>query len=120
MRPEKKKQPSVSIAYAAGVAFNETQYRAKLNYYREPHQRRQKEGERVGGLVARADRRGGAQKGQGTASEGHKSWRKCFPQEAIVSTLNFTPLPPCLHTPPTLPSFESFEASEGHQGPRGR
>lgn len=108
----------MSISYAVEVVFKGTQYRAVLNYYRDPHQRKQKDWERVGGLVARADRRGAAQKGQGTASEGHKSWWKCLPQEAIVSTLNSTP---SLHvSAPPLNSFESFEASECHRGPRGR
>lgn len=72
--PGKKKQLIVSIAYAAELAFNRTQYRAVLNYYRDPLWRMQEEGERVGGLLARADRSGGALKGQGTASEGYKSW----------------------------------------------
>lgn len=98
MCPEKK-QLSVSIAYAAEVAFNGTQYRAVLNYYYyylDPHQSTQKDWEVVGGLVARADRRGGTQKGQGTSREGYKSWWKCLPP-AIASTLNTHP-PHVLHT----------------------
>lgn len=80
--------------------------------------RERRKTEWAGGLVARADRRCGCQKGQGTVSEGHKSWWKCLPQEAIVSTLNSTPSHH-VSPPPTRNSFESFEASEGHQGPRG-
>lgn len=41
--PRKKQNLSVSIAYAAKVAFNRTQYRAVLNYYRDPHQSMQKD-----------------------------------------------------------------------------
>lgn len=51
----------MSVAYAAKVAFNGTQYGAVVSYYWDPHQRTQKEGKGVGGLVELADKRGGAQ-----------------------------------------------------------
>lgn len=81
----------------------------------------QTEGKRVGGPVAQADSRGSARKGQGTASEGYKSWWKCFPREVIVSTVDSQP--PSLqrlhtHTPPqlfhTLKAL-SLRAAEGHE-----
>lgn len=59
------------------------------------HQRVQKEGERVGGLVARADRRCGALKGQG----GVQKLVKMPPSGSNCDYSQLYPLPPCLHTP---------------------
>lgn len=62
--------------------------------------------------MARANRRGGAQKGQGTVSEGVQKLVKMSPSGGNCECPQLYPLLKCLHIPN---SFESFEVSEGHE-----
>lgn len=62
--------------------------------------------------MARANRRGGAQKGQGTVSEGVQKLVKMSPSGGNCEYPQLYPLLKCLHIPN---SFESFEVSEGHE-----
>lgn len=113
---KKKNQRGVSIAYVAKVAFNGTQYRAVLNYYRDPHQWMQKDRESRGSDCTSRQSWWCSERSE-YSKRGVKNWSKCLPQKAVMSTLGSLPLFISPHPQlfPHLKALRSLRVTGGHE-----